>query len=42
MEIRGRLEPSLSGIPPPNGIATLIVLYFIVYLKMNLREMVEI
>lgn len=42
MEIRGKLEPSLSGILPPNGIATVLVLSFIVYLKRNLRVMVEI
>lgn len=41
-EIMGRLEPPLPETPAAVGIATVLVLYFFVYLKMNLRGMAKV
>lgn len=41
-EIMGRLEPPLPETPAAVGIATVLVLYFFVYLKTNLRGMAKV
>lgn len=42
LEIWGRLELPLPAAPSLIGIATVLILYFCVYLKMNLRGILEI